>query len=163
MPKKKRSRSFPAIPVIEVAAHGSGLRIHHCGNGHWQLRGGKFLVNFWPATGTVYVDGTCRGLRAKSGDPVASLIDMANTPPEVRRTGKAKRESRKKMRAKRRQLWWRSPFCHWCKRKLTFEESSVDHVIPLSRGGTNHIKNLVIACVECNLKRGHDMPEINHG
>ncbi len=160
MPKRKRSRNFPAIPVIEAAAHEAGLQLHHCGNGHWQLRGGRFLVNFWPATGTVHVDGTCQGLRAKKSDPVASLIGMANTPPEVKHAGKAKRESPNKMRAKRLVLWRKTPFCHWCKRGLSFQESTIDHVIPLARGGTNHIKNLVIACEECNLKRGRDMPEV---
>lgn len=43
--------------------------------------------------------------------------------------------------------------CHYCgrqKRLLT-----VDHVVPLSRGGTWHITNLVGACSECNSLKGN--------
>lgn len=158
--KKKRFRNFPAIEVIEGAAILAGLELRNCGKGHWQLRGGKFLVNFWPATGTIHVDGTCVGLRANRRDPVSDLIEMATTPPKMKRTGKAERPDPRKMKKVRLELWRKTPFCHWCKRVLAFRESTVDHVIPLARGGTNHVKNLVIACQECNLRRGHDMPEM---
>ncbi|SRR5258708_7584379 len=38
--------------------------------------------------------------------------------------------------------------CYYCKRKLATYH--VDHVIPLSRGGSNGPENLVIACPSCN-------------
>lgn len=31
----------------------------------------------------------------------------------------------------------------------------IDHVIPVREGGADHIKNLVIACAQCNLEKGH--------
>lgn len=31
---------------------------------------------------------------------------------------------------------------------------TIDHVIPLSRGGTNEIENLRPACYECNVRKG---------
>lgn len=34
------------------------------------------------------------------------------------------------------------------------EKMTRDHVIPLSRGGTNDISNLVPACLRCNLRKG---------
>jgi 5-methylcytosine-specific restriction protein A len=39
--------------------------------------------------------------------------------------------------------------CHNCKEKLkaTFE---VDHIIPLFKGGNNHIDNLRALCLECH-------------
>jgi 5-methylcytosine-specific restriction endonuclease McrA len=41
--------------------------------------------------------------------------------------------------------------CAYCHKKT---ELSVDHIIPLSRGGTNDISNIVPACLECNSHKG---------
>lgn len=43
--------------------------------------------------------------------------------------------------------------CYWCKRKLT--KYHVDHVIPVSRGGSNGPENIVIACPYCNRSKGN--------
>ncbi len=32
-----------------------------------------------------------------------------------------------------------------------------DHLVPLSRGGTNYISNIVISCPSCNFKKGNKM------
>ena len=38
--------------------------------------------------------------------------------------------------------------------------ASIDHVIPLSRGGTNDDDNIQLLCLPCNLKKGNmTMPE----
>jgi 5-methylcytosine-specific restriction endonuclease McrA len=39
--------------------------------------------------------------------------------------------------------------CHWCG-KSTKSRYHVDHLVPLSRGGSNEPGNLVIACPRCN-------------
>ena len=31
---------------------------------------------------------------------------------------------------------------------------TIDHVIPISRGGTNDIENLRPACYDCNMRKG---------
>ena len=36
--------------------------------------------------------------------------------------------------------------CHYCSQ----EANTVDHLIPLSKGGTDEMSNLVAACVSCN-------------
>ena len=43
--------------------------------------------------------------------------------------------------------------CHYCRRVLTFNETTLDHVLPKSMGGTFAISNLVLACLECNQRR----------
>lgn len=48
-------------------------------------------------------------------------------------------------------------FCYWCDRELD-SGYHVDHVIPLSRGGTNFIENIVISCPTCNLSKGSKLP-----
>lgn len=51
--------------------------------------------------------------------------------------------------------------CAWCGVTFTDENpSTLDHVIPRSRGGSNHIRNLVLACNDCQQQRGCDhIPE----
>ena len=39
--------------------------------------------------------------------------------------------------------------CVDCKKPLNFDEYIIGHVVPLSEGGTNHPKNLVTICREC--------------
>lgn len=47
--------------------------------------------------------------------------------------------------------------CWWCSKPLN-NIYHVDHVIPLSRGGTNDPRNLVCACEKCNLSKGAKTP-----
>lgn len=46
--------------------------------------------------------------------------------------------------------------CPYCERKLTAQNKSLDHMVPLSRGGSHGIHNVVICCRSCNLRK-HDM------
>lgn len=47
--------------------------------------------------------------------------------------------------------------CYYCQKKLN-GVYNVDHVIPISRGGSNDPSNLVIACPQCNKKKSYKMP-----
>lgn len=44
--------------------------------------------------------------------------------------------------------------CFYCGKLLTRNTFQLDHKIPISRGGNNLDKNLVVACKICNLKKG---------
>lgn len=50
--------------------------------------------------------------------------------------------------------------CYWCDIKLGKGKRAyhVDHVVPLSRGGSNDISNLVIACPTCNMSKNDRLP-----
>lgn len=50
------------------------------------------------------------------------------------------------------------PFCGWCQRPLTEDSATTDHVVPLSRGGSNNWDNLCLACVDCNQARQNNLP-----
>lgn len=41
-------------------------------------------------------------------------------------------------------------YCVYCKKKLNDETVTVDHFVPLSRGGTNSEDNIVPSCFDCN-------------
>lgn len=49
--------------------------------------------------------------------------------------------------------------CYYCKTKLGSKRSSyhADHIVPLSKGGTNYIDNIVLACSTCNLKKSNKL------
>ena len=47
--------------------------------------------------------------------------------------------------------------CYWCGKSIQ-DEYQVDHVIPISRGGTNDADNIVLACGYCNRSKKDKMP-----
>jgi 5-methylcytosine-specific restriction endonuclease McrA len=64
-----------------------------------------------------------------------------------------KRE-REKAQKLRKSQWWLTlvnrGICHYCGRKFGPRELTMDHVVPLARGGTSTPGNIVPACRECN-------------
>lgn len=48
--------------------------------------------------------------------------------------------------------------CYWCGTTET-EIWSIDHVVPLSKGGAHQCDNLVLACMPCNSLKGSKDPE----
>jgi 5-methylcytosine-specific restriction endonuclease McrA len=46
------------------------------------------------------------------------------------------------------------PKCYLCGRTLDRSQYHIEHIIPRSRGGTNHPSNLAVACVPCNYRKG---------
>lgn len=40
--------------------------------------------------------------------------------------------------------------CSHCGKKIGYADSTVDHVVPISKGGTNAMSNLAILCEDCN-------------
>jgi hypothetical protein len=49
--------------------------------------------------------------------------------------------------------------CKYCKKELMLSEITIDHIIPLSRGGTWREENLVVACKDCNEKKRNNLME----
>ncbi len=72
----------------------------------------------------------------------------------------------KQERTKARQLkssqWWKrkraSGICHYCKGQFPPRELTMDHVIPISRGGRSEKFNLVPCCKACNTQKRQLLP-----
>lgn len=58
----------------------------------------------------------------------------------------------------KRRLLSESDQCHYCRRSITDpDQATIDHVIPLARGGADAWHNVVLACRDCNqLKADND-------
>lgn len=68
---------------------------------------------------------------------------------------KLKNRMRKRIsRRKRRQVYARDNFiCQLCGNKCFPEDISLDHLVPVSKGGTNDKKNLITAHKSCNERK----------
>jgi len=49
--------------------------------------------------------------------------------------------------------------CQYCQKKLVKADATLDHVIPRSRGGKLNWTNVVLACKNCNQRKGSRTPE----
>jgi hypothetical protein len=45
--------------------------------------------------------------------------------------------------------------CSYCAAVLDIKTVQADHVVPLSRGGSNYIKNIAVACKPCNASKNN--------
>lgn len=126
------------------------------GNGHIQLVG-PLTVNYYPNSKnkSAYIAGTKKGFKQVTPEEAFKMCFEAPQANGV----KCKRS--KNTRKIRKALFKRSNKCHWCKKSLTLDTSTIEHVIPLARGGLENANNRVLACFECNKERGNDMPELN--
>lgn len=72
------------------------------------------------------------------------------------------RRERAKVREAKKSRWWQQKtaggLCHYCGRKFTFKELTMDHVVPIARGGTTSPGNVVPCCADCNKKKSVDTP-----
>ncbi|MBE7437693.1 MAG: HNH endonuclease [Spirochaetales bacterium] len=72
----------------------------------------------------------------------------------------------KKEKAKARKLrdsaWWKrksaSGLCHYCGGTFRPSELTMDHKIPLGRGGASTRENLVPCCKKCNTEKKNLLP-----
>jgi 5-methylcytosine-specific restriction endonuclease McrA len=52
--------------------------------------------------------------------------------------------------------------CAYCGRQFRFDELTREHIIPVSRGGTDSWMNCITACRACNGHKGNRKPEEAH-
>ena len=68
-----------------------------------------------------------------------------------------KRE-RRKAQELRKGSWWKQQIgqgvCYHCGGKFSKELLTMDHLVPIARGGKSSKKNCVVSCKECNSAKG---------
>ena len=69
---------------------------------------------------------------------------------------------RAKAREMRKQGWWKNKIakgvCHYCGQQVAPKELTLDHIVPLVRGGRTTKGNCVPACKSCNSKKQSLLP-----
>jgi 5-methylcytosine-specific restriction endonuclease McrA len=48
--------------------------------------------------------------------------------------------------------------CYYCNNTFPSDQLTLDHIVPLARGGKSTKGNLVLACFDCNQKKGLQTP-----
>jgi 5-methylcytosine-specific restriction enzyme A len=82
---------------------------------------------------------------------------------EITEAAKKKiRAEREKARSLRKTQWWQNlvqkGVCYYCNKKFPAGQLTMDHVVPLARGGKSTKGNLVVSCRSCNELKRLDTP-----
>ena len=71
------------------------------------------------------------------------------------------RRERRKARELRASQWWKrrcsAGLCHYCGKKVSPRSLTMDHIVPIIRGGKSTKGNVAPACKECNTKKKHSL------
>jgi len=133
-----------------------GLELIERDNGHFQIKG-KYLVNYYPMSKTqsIYVAGTIGALKRANVEKAVAIAvgsDFKINGAPIERKSSYKR--------KRMAMWKRGiRDCFWCGIAFSsFEETTLEHIIPLSRGGLDNKNNYALAHSKCNNDRGNALP-----
>jgi 5-methylcytosine-specific restriction protein A len=72
------------------------------------------------------------------------------------------RRQRSKARLLRESAWWKRRIstgtCYYCRRHVGHAALTMDHIVPLARGGTSIRGNVVPACKDCNTRKKGMLP-----
>lgn len=82
-------------------------------------------------------------------------IDIKKDPAHVKR-------EREKAKALRKSDWWKQQLaqgaCHYCGGTFPPEELTMDHLLPVVRGGKSTKGNCVVCCKACNNEKKYLTP-----
>ncbi|HTL12120.1 MAG TPA: HNH endonuclease [Bdellovibrionota bacterium] len=91
----------------------------------------------------------------QSGPEYFSLDPAWTDPARLRR-------ERDKGRELKKSTWWRQKvapgLCHYCGGEFAAAELTMDHIVPLARGGESKKGNVVPACRPCNQSKKLSTP-----
>ncbi len=69
---------------------------------------------------------------------------------------------KQKARLLRKTEWWRKKIskglCYYCGNRVSPKDLTMDHVVPIIRGGKSTKSNIVACCKECNNKKKYMLP-----
>lgn len=99
---------------------------------------------------------------AKSGKRIRSATFSIAVPEVIVLTSFNGRFT-KEVKFSRRNIFERDAnVCQYCGKKFERGELTLDHIVPRSRGGTGTWENIVLACLDCNIRKGDKLPHEAH-
>ena len=82
-------------------------------------------------------------------------IEINKDPAHVAR-------EKKKASALKKSQWWKNEIakgiCHYCGVHFNASELTMDHIVPISRGGKSSKGNVVPCCKKCNAEKKYFTP-----
>jgi len=95
-----------------------------------------------------------------AGDQVIHTPTMSVCVPKVIQLVHYDKLPSREVRFTRRNIFYRDRNrCQYCGKTFPQREINLDHVKPISRGGTSRWENVVCACIRCNTQKGDRLPE----
>lgn len=72
------------------------------------------------------------------------------------------KKEKSRARLLRQSQWWKrrksTGLCHYCGKRFNPAELTMDHIVPIIRGGKNNKGNVVPACKGCNNNKKYLLP-----
>ena len=123
------------------------------GNGHYQIIG-NVLVNHYPESksSSAYIKGTTKAIKNVSCEDAIQLAinPITKEIPKVKR-----KSSYKKVKEK---MYQKDKQCKICGTQILWiEDCTLDHIIPISKGGLNNSNNYQLAHERCNQNKGNEI------
>lgn len=106
-------------------------------------------------------------LQPKDGESVLAAVRRVFKVPEIIKVSEYGGIPRRSVKLSRRAIYSRdSNTCQYCGKSapndVSYDDLSMDHVIPKSKGGKTTFDNVVIACTKCNRKKDNRTPDEAH-
>lgn len=91
---------------------------------------------------------------------IRSVSDQFPAPAVLKMRKYIKPRRQRFVRLSRENIFLRDDYeCQYCMKNFSYRELTLDHVMPVSRGGGKTWENLVAACHSCNHKKGNRTPK----
>ena len=111
----------------------------------------------WEKAMILWITGRAEVVEAYEEHRIRSPNKVFDLPKILRLFGQ--HQQGKAVRFNRQNILYRDDFtCQYCAKKFSLKELTMDHVVPVSRGGENTWQNVVAACAPCNTKKGDKTP-----
>jgi 5-methylcytosine-specific restriction protein A len=104
----------------------------------------------------------CKGIEGFQGNPRVMNISGQDLGFIVTVSPQHLQREKEKARTLRKTQWWQRQMakgiCYYCERRIDREEMTLDHIVPLIRGGRSTRGNVVLACKTCNSRKKYLLP-----
>ena len=92
----------------------------------------------------------------------ADLAEFLDFQDDFRADPAFVKREKAKAQELRNSQWWKNlratGKCHYCGRVFRPQDLTMDHIVPIARGGRSTHGNIVPACKECNAKKRYLLP-----